>query len=402
MITEIIKSIMPEMQEELKRILQFWIDGAIDNKYGGFVGEINSRGEHNEHAEKGVVLNSRILWTFAAAYNFYSNPEYLRMADRAYQFLIQHFWDTENGGLFWSLNPDGSVKNRRKQAYAHGFGVYGLSEYYRATLNNESLNYAITLYNLIETYFKDAKQNGYIEALSDNWEPLSDMRLSDKDANEPKSMNTHLHIIEAYTNLYKAWPDEDLKKQIHGLLKVFSNTIIDQQTSHFKLFFDMDWTVKSDILSYGHDIEGAWLLNEAVHVSEATHLTESIKKAAVSLVDATLTDGVDKDGSLFYHKEKGHLDTDKHWWPQAEALVGLIDAWQQTNNDKYLEAAERVWVFIKEKLIDIELGEWLWKVDVNGYADSVFPKVGFWKCPYHNSRALMEVINRIQTINHSK
>jgi mannobiose 2-epimerase len=389
---------VPELTEELNSILDFWANKTIDLSNGGFVAELNGEGKPTNADEKGAVLNARILWCFSAAYNFVKDPAYLALADRAYDYLIKHFWDKENGGLFWSVSNKGSVKNNRKQAYAQGFGMYGFSEYFKASGKQECLEYAIKLFDLIEANYKDKEFGGYIEALGCNWQRLDDMRLSDKDANEPKSMNTHLHIIEPYTNLYRVWPNKLLKNSIQDLLKTFRDKIIDKQTFHFNLFFDMDWTVKSSIVSYGHDIEGAWLLNEAAYIIQDNELMAQMKDLSLKMVNASISEGTDKDGSIFYELEDGHLDTDKHWWPQAEALVGLLDAYQKSSDTKYLEAAQKVWDFILKYIKDNENGEWFWKVDSNGKPDSETPKVGFWKCPYHNSRALIEAITRIKSL----
>lgn len=395
-----VKEVMlPQMEEELKQVLKFWADNTIDDINGGFVAELNSDACVTNASEKGAVLNTRLLWTFSAAYNFFNDDIYLKLADRAYNYLTQYFWDTENGGLFWSLNLDGSVRNNRKQAYAQGFGIYGFSEYYKASGKQESLNYAIRLYNLIEDNFKDDKFEGYIEALAVNWESLDDMRLSDKDANEPKSMNTHLHIIEPYSNLYRYWPNDELKERIKALICVFKDRIIDSNTFHFDLFFDVDWSVKSKIISYGHDIEGAWLLNEAAHIIKDKELSNELKALTLKMVDACIAEGLDKDGSIFYEKEGDQLDTDKHWWPQAEAIVGFLDAYENSSKTKYLDAANSVWNFIKSHIVDGENDEWFWKVDINGVADVKAPKVGFWKCPYHNTRAMMEGIIRLNKIS---
>lgn len=399
MIKETIKTtIVPEMKEELNSILNFWAKNTIDTCHGGFVAELNGQGKQTSADEKGAVLNTRLLWSFSAAYNFLKDPVFLVLAHRAYDYIVKHFWDNENGGVFWSVKNNGTVKNSRKQAYAQGFAIYGFSEYYKASGKQESLDYAIQLFKLIEANFADEKNGGYIEALGSTWQHLADMRLSEKDANEPKSMNTHLHIIEPYTNLYRVWPNELLKERIEDLLKIFRDKIVDQKTFHFNLFFDMDWTVKSNIDSYGHDIEGTWLLNEAAQLIKNEELIDQMKVLSLKMVDVTIREGLDNDGSVFYELDNGHLDTDKHWWPQAEAMVGLLDAYKNSSNINYLHRALLVWKFIVKHMKDTENGEWFWKVDKTGQADSISPKVGFWKCPYHNSRALMEVISRISVL----
>ncbi|MDX8340713.1 AGE family epimerase/isomerase [Draconibacterium sp. IB214405] len=384
-----------EMALELENILEFWSMRTVDQKYGGFVGCIDQEGDVVSEASKSAVLNTRLLWTFAAGYRLIGSEKLEQMATRAYRYLVDKFWDKEFGGLFWELDFKGEVLNSRKQAYAQGFGVYAFTELYLATGNKESLEYAKKLYNLIETHFSESTFGGYIEALDREWKPLADMRLSEKDANLPKSMNTHLHILEPYTNLYRAWPDQGLRERILHLLDIFQTKIVNHKTGHFGLFFDLDWTPKSDIVSFGHDIEGAWLLHEAAIETAATDRIADVQQTALKLVNSTLEEGTDRDGSLFYEKEGEQLDTDKHWWPQAEALVGLMDVWEITEENRYITEIVRIWDFIKENVIDYENGEWFGRIDKNGNAISTEDKVGFWKCPYHNTRSMIEMINRI-------
>lgn len=389
-----------EVQEELQRLLKFWSSEVLDKEHGGFIGQVNHSGEKLPQANKGSVLNTRILWTFSAAYRSTQKEAYKKIADTSYHYVSDYFLDTKHGGVFWELNYLGNPVNMRKQAYAQSFAIYGFSEYYRATKNPESLNKAKKLYHLIEANFWDDSHSGYIEALAEDWAPIDDMRLSDKDLNAPKSMNTHLHILEAYSNLYRIWPDEGLKKNIIGLLSIFQNHIIDKENGHFNLFFGMDWTIKSTAISFGHDIEGAWLLHEAAEVIDDKNHIENIRKIAINLVDITLNEGLDSDGSIFNEYEHNTLDKDKHWWPQAEAMVGLMDAYQIDPKPDYLNHIYNLWSFIKNHLMDTENGEWFWRVDSNGKTNPTDDKVGFWKCPYHNSRALMELTERIENLNH--
>ena len=385
-----------EMIAELENILQYWIEYGIDEQFGGFVGQRDHYNKRISRASKGAVLNARILWTFSAAYNFTKNKKYLEIAHRSYNYIIQYFIDRRNGGLYWELNEDGSVKNSRKQIYAQGFGVYGFSEYYKATGDKIALDHAIQLFQLIEGYSFDLQYGGYIEALSEEWTKLADMRLSAKDANEPKSMNTHLHILESYTNLYRVWPNQELETKIRRLIRTFLNHIIDSKTGHFNLFFDFNWNIKSNIVSYGHDIEGAWLLAEAAHELADSNLSHEVELMSLKMVDATISDGMVNDGSINYEKEDDHLDSDKHWWPQAETLVGLTYAWKISGKKHYLDTMTKTWDFIKSNIVDKENGEWFWYVDKNGKPKTDNDKAGFWKCPYHNSRALMEVINNLK------
>ena len=381
-----------EMNAELHNILHYWIDHTLDLKHGGFVGARDHFNQLVPRSEKGAVLNARILWTFSAAYNFTSETKYLKMANRSYDYLINHFIDSVHGGVFWSLDENGNVTNPRKQIYAQGFGIYGFSEYYKATQNKEALQQAICLFELIEKHSYDQVHGGYIEALSEDWSPLEDMRLSPKDANEPKSMNTHLHILEPYTNLYRVWKDERFEKKIRELIRVFLDHIINRETGHFQLFFGNDWVVRSNITSFGHDIEGAWLLLEAAVELGDQELIKEVEAISLKMVDTVLAEGMAPDGSVYYELENGHLDTDKHWWGQAEALVGLVYAWKISGKRQYLETLNKTWQFIQAKIIDKTNGEWYWSVDEKGNPTTNNDKAGFWKCPYHNSRALIEVV----------
>ena len=290
-----LKLLKTQLQDELVNILRYWKDNAVDEKYGGFLGKIDHYNRVIEKGSKGAVLNARILWTFSVAYNFTHDKQYLELAERAYQYLVDHFWDKENGGLFWELDYRGNVLNDRKQIYAQGFGIYGFSEFYKASGSADSLKYAIQLYELIERHAFDTTHGGYIEALGGRWEALEDMRLSPKDANEPKSMNTHLHLLEPYTNLYRYWKDETLRKQTTGLVNTFLDKIIDHSSYHFQLFFGEDWSVRSSITSYGHDIEGSWLIYEAAEVLEDHILLEKVKETTLHMVNVTMEEGMDTD-----------------------------------------------------------------------------------------------------------
>ncbi len=387
-----------EWLEEYKNILDYWISNSLDINFEGFIGEISPSNNQVQEADKGAVLNARILWTFASAYNFLKDEIYLKIAKRAYNYLIKYFWDKDYEGIYWSLTYDGQLLDGRKQIYAQGFAIYGLSEYYKATNDKEALEYSIKLFQLIENYSFDKKDGGYLEALARNWKPLDDMRLSLKDANEPKSMNTHLHIIEPYANLYRVWKDPVLKGKIKGLINIFLEKIIDSKTSHFNLFFDMDWSVKSNLVSYGHDIEGAWLLCEAAEVIGDDELLKRVEEVAIKMTDVTIEEGLANDGSLLYEKDlsEDKVETDRHWWVQAEAMVGFVNAWQITNNNFYLEKMADIWTFIKEKQIDYKNGEWFLRINNDGEVIAEDEKAGFWKCPYHNTRALMEVYNRLK------
>ncbi len=395
-----LKEFSKELLDELVHILDYWQNNTIDNEHGGFHGQIDHFNRIIPKASKGAVLNARILWTFSAAYNFNHDLSYLKTAERAFEYLKDYFLDQKNGGLFWEVDYRGHPLNQRKQTYAQGFGIYGFSEYFKASGQKEGLELAIKLFEDIESNCFDSRHGGYIEGLTQDWQPMDDMRLSLKDQNYPKSMNTHLHILEAYTNLFKVWPDPLLADQIKHLINIFLDHIIDMNTGHFNLFFDKDWTVKSKIISYGHDIEGTWLLDEAAEILGEKQISDKVKAAALKMADVTMREGLAIDGSIYYEKDPGteKIDRDRHWWPQAEAVIGFINAYQISGDEQYLYASIKAWEYIKNHLIDRKNGEWYWSVNDQGIPSTNNDKAGFWKCPYHNSRACMEGIQRLKSI----
>ena len=391
-----INQLRNEMRSELENnILPFWMNKMEDNEQGGFYGEITGDDELRPEASKGAILNARILWTFSAAYRLLKKPEYLKTATRAKRYLIDRFYDPEYGGIYWELDYKGNPLDTKKQIYAIGFAIYGLSEYARATGDKEALEYAQRLFDVIEQHSFDSVQNGYLEALTRDWQPIEDMRLSDKDENEKKTMNTHLHILEPYTNLYRVWKDERLERQLRNLIDVFITRILDPQTGHLNLFFEEDWTNKYRIYSYGHDIEASWLIHEAALVLGDETVLKRIEPLIVRIAQAA-DEGLNPDGSMIYENflDKQKIDRELHWWVQAENVVGHINLYQHFGDESALDIAARCWEFIKAKLIDHEHGEWHWSILPDGTVNRKDDKAGFWKCPYHNGRMCMEVIER--------
>ena len=387
-----------ECEQELENILDFWCNEVYDPKSRSFVGRIDQEGKKYENADLSAVLVARILWTFSAAYKKNPQEKYKQVAQSAFELLVGPFWDDVYGGLFWSLNSEQQASSPRKQGYAQGFGIYGLSEYFSAFKDREALQKARSLFQILEEKFRDPEFGGYLEALDQDWKPIEDLRLSEKDANVPKSMNTHLHILEPYSNLYRVDPNPELESSLVELVELFLNKIFNPETGHLDLFFSRDWKGLSSIHSYGHDIEGAWLLREATELIHNPDLFSRVEKVSLQIAEVTLAEGIDSDGSIFYELEDGHLDKDKHWWPQAEALVGFFDAYEISGKSKYLLAGIRVWNFIQNNLVDRRKGEWFWRVRQDGRPLPTDDKAGFWKCPYHNSRAMMETIRRIEQI----
>lgn len=385
-----------ELQQELDEILSYWMHYSPDPVYGGFYGKIDDRDQVHPEAPKGIVLNSRILWTFAAAFNQTLKPSYLDIAKRACDYILAHFMDKEYGGVYWSVNYKGEKLNDRKQIYGLAFCIYGLSEYYKASPQQLVLEQAVALYRLIEQHAYDRGQKGYFEAFSREWKPMDDLRLSEKDANEKKTMNTHLHIVEAYVNLYRIWPDAGLKQQIENLLEVFAHHIVDDKTHHLNLFFDESWKIKSTIISYGHDIEAAWLLQEAASIIRHPGWMVTMNSLAVKIADA-VKEGLDKDDGLKYESGNGHDVDEKHWWPQAEAMIGFFNAYQISGDENFIQRSIKSWRFTDKYIKDHNHGEWFWGIHADHSLMEGNDKAGFWKCPYHNGRACMELIHRIES-----
>lgn len=380
-----------EMCRELRSILRYWMLYSPDERQGGFAGRIDPEDRPDYDASKGLVLNARILWAFSAAWRDTGQWIYRPVATRAYEYLVTHFRDAVSGGFFWSLTAQGQPVETRKQIYGQAFVLYGLSEYYRAVGDQSVLDQAIGLYRLIEKHGYDPEHGGYFEAFDREWSALEDLRLSAKDANEKKTTNTNLHVLEAYTNLYHVWPDATLRECIQRLLNIFMTRIIDENKGHLRLFFSEDWTPRSKLRSYGHDIEAAWLLYAAASAIEDREKEKRLATLALRIATAT-QDGLDADGGLWYERENERLIPEKHWWPQAEAMVGFLYVWSISGDDQWWDLSVKVWDFVK-RYIRVPGGkEWYWGVDVNHEPMSGQDKAGFWKCPYHNSRACLEIM----------
>ena len=414
-----------EMQDVLENnILRFWLDQMMDYEHGGFYGRMDGEGELHKEAEKGAILNARILWAFSAAFRVLKHPEYLEAATRAKDYIIEHFIDQEYGGVYWSVDCEGNPLDTKKQFYAIGFMIYGLTEYARATGDREALDYALDLYDCIEEHAFDREHNGYIEACTREWGRIEDMRLSDLDANYPKSQNTHLHIIEPYTNLLRCLKEaqaqescdyvsaigsvlpvgisvplqtiSEVEGALRNLVDIFTEKILNKETNHLDLFFGMDWTRGAGHLeSYGHDIECSWLLHEAALVLGDQQVLNKVEPIVQAVAQASAK-GLRPDGSLIHEAnlDTGYVDDDLHWWVQAENVVGWYNIWQHFGDEEALNRAEKCWHYIKKQLIDYEHGEWYWSRHANGLLNTKDDKAGFWKCPYHNSRMCLEIIER--------
>ena len=412
-----------EMRDVLENnILRFWLDKMQDTENGGFYGRMDGHMQLYPEAEKGAILNARILWSFSAAYRVLGNQVYLDAATRAKDYIIEHFVDKEYGGVYWSVDYKGTPFDTKKQFYAIGFAIYGLSEYVRATGDREVLDYALDLYECIEEHALDHEHNGYIEACTREWGEIADMRLSEFDANYPKSQNTHLHIIEPYTNLLRCLKDLHaqgsydyvpvlgsvlpvgvppelllrVKGSLRNLIDIFTDKILNPETHHLDLFFEMDWTRGAGHLeSYGHDIECSWLMHEAALVLGDKQVLEKVEPIVQTVAKAS-EKGIRPDGAMIHEAnlDTRHVDDDLHWWVQAENVVGWLSIYQYFGDEEALQKANTCWEYIKQHLIDYDNGEWFWSRRKDGTLNMDDDHAGFWKCPYHNSRMCLEVIER--------
>ncbi len=384
-----------EFEFELNdNILNYWVKEVYDPHRKTFFGLITNEGKKDPEAPLSAVFTTRLMWTFSAAYRIFPTAMMKTIADEAFRILRENFWDNTNGGIYWSVFPDGKSEDTKKQFYAEAFFIYALSEYYLAFKDEKARQMAVSMFMLMEKYAFDPEFGGYIEARTADWQETDDQRLSPKDFDVKKSMNTHLHILEACTNLYRVYRDEEVRKKLEHLLRVFLDKILDEKKWHLILFFDKDWTVRSNIDSYGHDIEATWLMHEAAEVLGDKYVIEEVERAAIKMTEVAISEGLAPHGGMYYEKDDGHLQEQFDWWPQAEAVVGFFNTFQLTGEQKYLQQCLNSWKFIQYYIIDHKNGEWFWGVDAK-LKPLKNTKVNPWKASYHNGRMCMEMIRRI-------
>lgn len=385
-------SLLSEVRDILEtNILNFWT--ALKDPMGGYYGQMTGDGTIIKDAPRGAILNARLLWTWSKVYRNLGKKEHLAEACHVKDYFIKYFLDHKYGGVYWSVDSKGERLVAKKQLYAQGFAIYALSEFYAATKDEESLKEAINIFKITERQFTDAANGGYIEALARDFTPLEDMRLSDKDVNCQKTMNSHLHLLEGYANLYKVWPDPVLKEKVVALLDITGTKIMNQQSGHLELYFDREWNIVSGGESYGHDIETSWLALECALAVKDIDVVNKTRAYCKQMYAASLA-GRRADGSMVYETTAdGRLVTDRHWWVQAESVVGNLWAWKYLGVEEGAERAIEAWKYISSHLIDRENGEWWWSCSEDGTPNTADDKAGEWKCPYHNSRMCVEVMN---------
>ncbi len=383
-----------EVREHLtKDMIPFW-KRLKDEEYGGFYGYMGYDLALDKKAVKGCILNSRILWFFANAYLLLKDEELLAYAGHAYRFLKEYCLDRENGGVYWSLLYDGTSDDTTKHTYNQAFAIYALSSYYDASKDGEALGLAKELYKVIETKCRD--QYGYLESFNVRFEPEANDKLSENGVVAEKTMNTLLHVFEAYTELYRVAEEEEVADRLRYMLGLVENKVYNKGLGRQEVFFDKTWHSLIDLYSYGHDIEAAWLVDRGLEILGDEELTKRI-----SPITGQITENIYKkayiDHSLVNEAENGVVDTTRVWWVQAEAVVGFLNGYQKRPEcTEYLEAAEDIWKYIRQYVIDGREGsEWYWALDQERKPLEK-PIVEPWKCPYHNGRTCFEVIKRIQ------
>ena len=378
--------------------LPFWCGPALDQKNGGWMAWLSNDLKPDRTQPKGLIVNARILWAFSAAHQARPESLYAKMAERAFDFLMNKFWDAQHGGAFWRLDDVGKMIDDSKKTYGQAFYIYALAEFHRAFGNQPALNRAQELFELIERHAHDAKFGGYLEVCNRDWSAAgADARLSEKDMNEKKSMNNHLHVLEAYTNLYRVWREPCVAERLRELIDIFLARILDARTNHLQHFFNEQWEVRSDTYTFGHDIEASWLLCEAAEELGHATLLARVRIIALQMAGAVFNEGYGADGGLCYEgRDRQIIDAGREGWPQAEALVGFLNAYQLSGNKTYFAAAEKTWKFIAEHLVDRVHGEWFWRIHPDGQPDNKLPKVSEWKGPYHATRACLETLKRLR------
>jgi len=379
----------------IDNILPFWSEKMTDTSNGGFYGRMDGYNRLYPDAEKGGILNARILWTFSSAFRVLKDSSYLKTATYSYNYIFDKFIDREKGGTFRSVTATGVPSDTRKQTYSQAFFIYALAEYYLATGDKLALKEAENIFYCLEKYCFDVENNGYFEVYTRDWQKIDDLLIGEKSIFDRKTMNTHLHLLEAYTNLYRAWPDKVVAGRLRNLINIFLDKIIDSKTSHLIVFMDERWNPNSALHSYGHDIEASWLLQEAAEVLGDKMIISKVEKAVPLIVNAAM-EGVQPDGSIITEKDAENVEenTNRDWWPQAETVVGLVNAFKLSGDTVYLNKAIRCWEFIDKNLVDHQEGEWFNSVSSSGEINKKGDKAGFWKCPYHNGRMCLEVMSR--------
>lgn len=390
------RTFVEEIKEHLTgSLIPFW-EGMKDEEYGGYFGYMDYDGKIRKEYEKGCILNSRILWFFSNAYMELKTENLKKDADHAYEFMKKYCLDREYGGVYWSVTYDGKTADDTKHTYNQAFAIYALSSYYDAVKNEEALQLARQLVELIGEKCTD--NLGYLESFSRSFEPEDNEKLSENGVTAEKTMNTLLHVFEAYTEFYRVTGDQRVKNRLRFMLDTFAEKVYNPVLGRQEVFFDREWNPLIDLYSFGHDIETSWLIDRGLEILGDEKYTEKIAPVTAEIAK-NIYNRAYMDHSLVNEAENGVVDTTRVWWVQAESVVGFLNGYQKSpERTEYLEAAKDIWNYIKEYLIDKRNGsEWYWALDENKNPLKK-PIVEPWKCPYHNGRMCFEVIRRMQDV----
>jgi len=385
-----------EISEDLTgNLLPYWSTKMPDPVNGGFYGRVDANEQAYPNADKGGILNARILWTFSSAYRIFKDSSYLHVANYARDYIMSHFLDEEYGGAYRMVNMKGEPADTRKHTLTESYFIYAFAEYYRATGDQKALDIAIEIFELLEKHALDKELNGYFEIFTRDWERSRDLLLNENSPDDEKTMITHLHLVEAYAGLYRVWPEKRMEDRLRNILNLFNDKIVDKETYHTIYFLDRNWNPTTQIDSYGHDIEGAWLIVEAARLLNDAELLEDVEKLSIKISRAA-KEGLEEDGSMLTEKDlsTGHVVTIRSWWEQAESIVGYLNAYEITGEESYLDISIDSWKYIKNHFIDKVNGGWFSLVAESGEPVGR-DKANYWTCPYHNGRMGMEVIERI-------
>lgn len=386
------KQMAQEIRAELtEHIIPFWLS-LRDEKQGGFIGRVDYDLTRHPEADKGCILNSRILWFFSETYRALKDERLRGAADHAFA-MLRRMTDDENGGVYWALRAGGAVADATKHTYNQAFAIYALSAYYRATGCQEALERAFALFRTVETHCRD--EGGYLEAFTANWQPESNEKLSENGVMAGRTMNTLLHVLEGYTGLYEAAGEEEVRRQLYFILDIWEKHVWNPAQRRQEVFFDHDYHTLIDLYSFGHDIETSWLMDHTLDVLADEALAARLRPCLLAMADHTLAAAFTSHG-FANECERGQVNQKRIWWVQAEALLGFLNAWQRTEEDRYRQAVLAQWRFIRDFVSDKRPGsEWFWYVQEYGAPGSDQPIVEPWKCPYHNGRMALEVMRRL-------
>lgn len=380
-----------EIKSELvNHIIPFW-SKLEDNENGGFYGFMDSNLKLDKNAPKGVILHSRILWFYSNCYLTLKDKACLEKARHAFDFMYKYCVDREFGGVYWLMNADGTVADSMKHTYCQAFFIYALSSYYDASGDKKALDLATEIFETVEKHCTD--DVAYLEAMSREWKLIENDALSENGLMADKTMNTTLHLMEAYTELYRVSKNAAVLERLRFQLELTYDKIYDKPNDKLLVFFDKNMSVIGDIHSYGHDIEATWLIDRACDVIGDKALSAKMAGMNEKIVALIAKIALEND-HLLQERDKTEINHTRVWWVQAETVVGFYNAYQRYGKPEYKEISEKVWSYIKDKIIDkTEGGEWYSELDANDIP-STKPTVDPWKCPYHNGRMCMEIITR--------